>query len=84
MYIVTGSITSAIRLSRVIEKYNGTPAFVLNTPAQIKSGGCSYSVKSNIKSVDTVYSLASQAGVKIKNIYEEKQENGGKVFYDIS
>ncbi len=84
MYIVTGSITSAVRLSRAIEKYNGTPSLVLHTPAKIKKGGCSYCVKSDIKSVDMVYDIASQTGVKIKNIYNEKQENGGRVYYDIS
>lgn len=84
MYILIGSITSAVRLSRVIEKNTGTPALVLHTPSQIKKGGCSYCVKSDIKSVDTVYSLAASAGVNIKNIYKEKLENGGKVYHDIS
>ncbi len=84
MYIVTGSITSAVRLSKAIENYSKTPSLVLHTPAQIRKGGCSYCVKSNIKSVDIVYDLASQTGVKIKNIYEEKKENGGRVYYDIS
>ncbi len=84
MYIVTGSITSAVRLSRAIERYSKAPSLVLHTPAKIKKGGCSYCVKSNIDSTDVVYDLASQTGVKIKNIYEEKTENGGMVYYDIS
>ena len=82
MHIVTGSITSALRLSKAIEKQYGQITSVVHTPLEIKKSGCSYSVKTDFDDVEKVKKAANNAGVDIKGIYTEKAEGGG--YYDIS
>ena len=82
MHIVTGSITSALRLSKAIEKQYGQITSVVHTPLEIKKSGCSYSVKTDFEDVGKIRKTAHDAGVDIKGIYMEKTEGGG--YYDIS
>ena len=82
MHIVTGSITSALRLSKAIEKQYGQITSVVHTPPDIKKSGCSYSVKTDFDDVEKLKKAANNAGVDIKGIYREKAEGGG--YYDIS
>ena len=84
MYVIVGSITSAIRLSKLIEKYSGLPTSVVHTPSALNKGGCSYSVKTEAGDTKMIFQLAKEAGVTIKGIYGEKIESGGRVFYDLS
>ena len=84
MYVVTGSITSALRLSKALEREYGQIASVVHTPLAIKKGGCSYSVKTELCCKDDILNAASSIGIKIKGMYGEKNEGGGRTFYDIS
>ena len=83
MYIVLGSVTSATRFARSVERAMGVPAYVVHTPSAIRSGGCSYSVNiGNTRRYDTevIRRLADETGVSIKNIYNDEIRNGERVF----
>ena len=84
MYVVTGSITSALRLSKVLESQYGQIASVVHTPLAIKKGGCSYSVKTDMTDKNDILNAAKSIDVNIKGIYGEKTQSGGRTFYDIS
>ena len=84
MYIVIGSVTTATRLARLIERNAGVPADVARTPAAIKNGGCSYSVRVNGISADNVRSIIKDYGVNIKGIYTEELSGGEREYRDIS
>lgn len=84
MYLVTGSVTSAMRLAKNIEKYSKYFADVVHTPPAISGGGCSYSVKIKDEAYGKAKELAENIGIKIKNSYKEKTVNGERVFDDIS
>ena len=80
MYIVVGSVTTAVRLGKLIEKLSGYPAEVVHTPSKLNKGGCSYSVKSDDRAVGLVKSIAKEYGVNIKKIYTEEIIGGERVF----
>lgn len=84
VYIVVGSITTATRLAKVIEKNAGIPANVSRTPSSIKNGGCSYSVRVKGVRADTIKSVVNDCGVKIKGIYAEEISGGEREYRDIS
>lgn len=84
MYIVTGSITSALRLSKAVQNYSGLPASVVHTPSVLNRGGCSYSVKTDVDDIDIIKELAPNLGISIKGMYGERMGSEGRVFYDIS
>lgn len=84
MYIVIGSVTTATRLARIFERSFGVPASVAHTPAAIKNGGCSYSVRINGVSADRAKQIIKNYGINIKGIYTEELSNGERVYRDIS
>ena len=84
MYIVCGSITSALQLAKAIEGHSGIPALVIHTPMQIKKGGCSYSIKTDFCEIDEIYKLSSSTGINIKGIYHEQRVGNRRVYNDIS
>ena len=81
MYILVGSITTAMRLKRLLEKIHGIPADVVHTPSAIKHGGCSYSVRTSApNALPRVKLTEEEYGINIKKIYVEKKVNGERVF----
>lgn len=84
MYIITGSVTSASRLTKVVERIGGYPAYVVHTPTALRHGGCSYSVRCDERILPFIKDIAQNAGISIKGIYSEKYENGERVYRDIS
>lgn len=84
MYIVIGSVTTATRLARILEKTIGVPASVTHTPAAIKSGGCSYSVRINDSSLGAVRKVVDEYGINIKGIYKEEISGREREYRDIS
>ena len=80
MYIVTGSVTSAVRLKRVLEKASGYPADVVHTPAKIKRGGCSYSVLADDRLRDFVRPFCAEKDIPVKGVYVRE----GDEFYAVS
>lgn len=84
MYIVVGSSTSAERLKRAVERVVGFPAYVVHTPAPIRQGGCSYSVRIDDRALDEIRTIAAENIISFKGIYIEKTENGERVYHAVS
>ena len=80
MLITVGSITTATRLSRIIERNLGFPAEVVHTPLSLNKGGCSYSVRFKDKNADAVRKLVKEYNVPIKKIYSESITAGKRVY----
>lgn len=84
MLITIGSVTTATRLARILEKNTGYPAAVVHTPAQLNKGGCSYSVRFNDNMQNEARRIIRSYKVPIKKIYSEAVRNGKRVYNDIS
>ena len=81
MYILVGSITTAMRLKRLLERIHGIPSDVVHTPSAIKHGGCSYSVRTNAPDAPALVRMtAEEYGINIKKIYVERNVNGERVY----
>ena len=81
MYILVGSVTTAMRLKRLLERIYGIPSDVVHTPSVIKHGGCSYSVRTNSSNaLPRVKLIEEEYGINIKKIYVEKKVNGERVY----
>lgn len=84
MYIVVGSVTTATRLARILEKRVGIPASVAHTPSAIKSGGCSYSVRINDNALGAARRVVDEYGINIKGMYKEEISGREREYRDIS
>lgn len=80
MYIVVGSVTSAVRLKRLLEKSTGYPAQVVHTPAQISRGGCSYSVIADDRLRAYIRPFCAERDIGINGIYVRE----GDEYYAVS
>lgn len=80
MLITVGSITTATRLARLIERDLGLPAEVIHTPAQLNKGGCSYSIRFKDKHESFVRKIIREYKVPIRKIYSENIVNGKRVY----
>ena len=81
LIIVVGAITTASRLSNRLNKAGDLSAYVIHTPSEISTGGCSYSVKADLISQSILPQIKN---IKYKKIYIENSTTGGKTYYDIS
>ena len=79
IYAAVGSLTTATRLARELER-RGTAAAVTHTPSQMNKGGCSYSVK--VKSADRAMleQAAADRRVRLRAIIG----SDGERYYDLS
>ena len=84
MLVTIGSITTAERLARIIERSTGVHASVVHTPASINRGGCSYSVRFNDSYKNDVQRLAREYNVTIKRFYREGLSGDERVYHAIS
>jgi len=81
---VTGSITSASRLLKYLERAGCIDARVIHTPSEISTGGCSYSVSLPDKYLPVLFTVSSGKKLRIKNIYRYSPGNEGGDYIDIS
>ncbi|MBR5586602.1 MAG: DUF3343 domain-containing protein [Clostridia bacterium] len=72
--IVFSSATTATRVKNELTK-NKISAKVVQTPKALSKSGCSYSVKAPESALFAAESAATALGVKIKNIYREKDND---------
>lgn len=84
MLITMGSITTATRLTRIIERNLGLPAEVIHTPASLNKGGCSYSVRFKDKNEMQVRRVIKEYNVPIRKIYSEQTVGGKRVYNAVS
>jgi len=84
IFAVTGAVTTATRLARELEKKGCVRVRVVHTPAEIGTGGCSYSVRMPENCIALLLAVSSSKRFRIKKIYRERTENGEKIYDDIS
>lgn len=80
----TGAITTASRLAGELEKLGCLNVRVVHTPAEIASGGCSYSVSLPEKDLPLLRSLMNNKRHKVRRILRQRATNGEREFDDIS
>lgn len=80
MYVLVGSITTAMRLKRLLERVLGCPSNVVQTPSKLNRGGCSYSVRLDNRYLDDVQDIAREYSVNIRKIYKDELVRGERVF----
>ncbi len=80
--VEVGSITSATRLAKRLNRHGDRAARVVSTPKELGKSGCSHSVKASLESVDFIKN--NHQGISVKAIYREEINIGGRVYYDIS
>lgn len=80
--VEVGSITSATRLAKRLQRAGDRNARVISTPAELGKSGCSYSVKASAGSVDFIKN--NHQGISVKAIYIEKTMGEGREYHDIS
>ena len=84
MYIVIGSVTSAVRFKRELEHASGYPVSVVHTPAALSSGGCSYSIRAYDRLAEFVKQFCSEKNIEVKRICIEEFVGGERVYHDLS
>lgn len=84
LLITVGSVTTAARLARILEKNTGYPAEVVHTPAAINRGGCSYSVRYPEKNAEAARALIRQNRIPARKYYSEQVVDGKREYHDIS
>lgn len=84
MLVTTGSITTAERLVRALERSAGARARVIHAPADIKKGGCSYAVRFDEADADTVRETVRQYGLPVRKYYRESISHGKYQYHAVS
>lgn len=84
MLITVGSITTAARLTRILERNTGLPAETVHTPASVNKGGCSYSVRFPEEHIELARELIREYRVPAKRFYSETVIEGRREYHDIS
>ena len=79
-----GSVTTAVRLEKLLRKNKGISSRVIHTPAIINAGGCSHSVTVDGKYLSQLKEVADKYGLKIRKIYMEEMYSGEKKYHAIS
>lgn len=77
MLVVLFSGTSAQRFKKILASKK-IPSEIIQTPKSISEGGCTYSLRINGYDADHISSIASDARINVKGIFEE--EKTGKEF----
>ena len=80
----TGAITTASRLAGELEKLGCLNVRVVHTPAEIASGGCSYSVSLPEEDLPLLRSLMNNKRHRVRRILRQRVTNGEREFDDIS
>jgi len=80
--VVVGSMASATRLARRINR-SGKSARVISTPANLRTNeGCSYSVRTELSAKNIIAN--SSRGLTVRGIYIEDIVGEKRVYNDIS
>lgn len=79
-----GSVTTAVRIEKLLRKNKGIPSRVIHTPANLNGGGCSHSVAIDGMYLSQLKELANKYGLSIRKIYMEEIFNGEKMYHVIS
>ena len=84
MLLTIGSVTTAMRLTRLLELEIGHPAEIVHTPSAINKGGCSYSVRFSEQYLEVVRSVVKKYKVPVRKYYSEAFAEGKRVYNALS
>ena len=82
--IVTGSVTSAVRLEKYLRGRGITAATGIHTPAAVGKGGCSHSVRVPAGYHELIKKLIKSGDIHPKAIFSETKKEGERIYRDIS
>lgn len=80
---VIGSVTTASRFKKILQKRGCYSAEVVHTPGEISGGGCSYSVRAKYDCIKIGLQISEKFGISIKKMYCETGDKE-RVYNDIS
>ena len=83
LIVTVGSVTTATRLEKLLRKYKGIKTKVIHTPTSINSGGCSYSLLSDIENISYIKDVAREYGVELRKFYIKDLSKGEKNYHAI-
>ncbi len=84
MLVTIGSVTTAARASRIIEKALGINVQVVHTPTELNRGGCSYSIKFSDSYEMSVRRVVAEYKIPVRRWYRESDGSRGHVYNDLS
>ncbi|MBE7028428.1 MAG: DUF3343 domain-containing protein [Ruminococcaceae bacterium] len=79
--IVFSSSTSGSRLKNLTQRAGIRNVQITQTPANIKSGGCSYSLRVNLHDIENILYLAARYRVGYAAVYREDKDLSGNKIY---
>ena len=82
LIITAGSITTAVRIKKILNSNGDINATVISTPSSINKGGCSYSVKTDYTNLELVRTLAIEKKIKFRKLYMQTN-TGGEFLYNV-
>ena len=83
MLVTTGSITTATRLALAVSREAGITARVIGTPAQIKSGGCTYAVRYEDSADAAVRGVVKKYRLPVRKFYRESLTASGHSYHAV-
>ena len=81
---IIGSVTTATRFRKMLEKTGVIEAVVIHTPTEISGGNCSYSVRFGYHNLTIALETARSLNIRIRKIYREEKTDEGRIYHDIS
>lgn len=84
MLVTIGSVTTAARASRIIEKALGINVQVVHTPRELNRGGCSYSIRFSDSYEMSVKRVVAEYKIPVRRWYRESNGSTGRVYDDLS
>ena len=79
--IVFSSATSGSRLKNLTQRAHIRDVRITQTPASVKSGGCSYSLRVNLSDLENILALASRYNINYTAVYREDKDISGSIVY---
>ena len=83
MLVTTGSITTATRLTRALARDAGIASRVIGTPAQLKSGGCTYAVRYSDSDDAAVRTVIKKYRLPVRKFYRESLAASGHSYHAV-
>lgn len=84
MLVTIGSVTTASRAAKIIQKNLGINVQVVHTPTELNRGGCSYSIRFNENYMTSVKRIVSEYKIPVRRWYREANDGSGRVYHDLS
>lgn len=80
-YIVFSSSTSANRLKRLAAREQIRHAVIVQAPTALSVRGCTYAIKTDLKTLPLLTALANDYGISYSAVYHELTDRRGRKAY---